>query len=649
MLQRIVESEAFPFVQLVSAAIAWRIWYHDPSAGWVLAIALVPWILAFLAGRMPSRRTPLDVPLVAFLLTAGLGVWAAYDRIGALIPGFGVWTLKNRIGVRDVFPQTTPVGWQALWGAILAVLVFYAFATMRTKAQRRWALACLAGLGATVAVWFAAANDWAANEAKLNIVTRLGMAVQVCLPVLSGYWLNTNILGGVIAVLIPASLGLVAEKSDRDRRRRWPWMAWGLATGTVMALGLVLTTSRGSWAGVAVGLGLAALWWLVGRVRRGRSRLSLFLWLIAGMILVAGVLWALLPPLRTRFLTSYTVLDRVGIFAESALLVRDYLFTGYGLGEFAQIHSMYALLIHVPILPYAHSLYLDIALSQGIVGILAALGVLGGAIGLGLSALTRAEEPSPALVAGLLSLVAMLVHGLVDDALYISQWLPLLWVPAGLAVSGWREGSTNPAPIIRPKTSQWWIWGTVAAGGVVLVAIFWRPIGAAWFANLGALHQTWAELSRYDYNHFDRLTLDEIRREVDLSAAEHFFLQALALDPGQVTARTRLAEIALSRGQYDQALVHAQAAWDAGHHDRVTRLLLGDALVAAGDVEAGVDIVRGLEWAEGRLDFQAWYRYSLGQDYRRAADAWRAVVALNPQNERAARSMAEAETKVKNP
>ncbi|MBN1935164.1 MAG: O-antigen ligase family protein [Anaerolineae bacterium] len=597
---------------------------------------------------MPLRRTPLDVPLVAFLLTAGLGVWTAYDRVGALIPGFGVWTLKNRIGVRDIFPQTTPVGWQALWGVILAVLVFYAFAAMRTKAQHRWALALLAGLGAMVAVWFAAANDWTANEAKLSIVTRLGVAVQTCLPVLSGYWLNTNILGGVIAVLIPASFGLVAEISDHNWKQRWPWVAWGLATGAVMALGLVLTTSRGGWMGVGISLVLAALW-LVGRLRRGRSRLSLFLCLIAGVALVAGVLWALLPPLRTRFLTSYTVLDRAGIFVESALLVRDYLFTGYGLGEFAQIHSMYALLIHVPILPYAHSLYLDIALGQGMLGILAALGVLGGAVWLGLKALACAEEPSPALIAGLLSLVVMLVHGLVDDPLYISQWLPLLWVPAGLAVAGWREGSAAPVPVTRPKRSRWRVWGTVAVSGAVLLGIFWRPIGATWFANLGAVYQTWAELSRYDDNHFDRPTLDEIRRQIDLSSAERFFLRALALDPGQVTARTRLAEIALSRGQYDQALMHARAAWEAGHRDRVTRLLFGDALVAAGEVEEGVDVVRGLEWAEGRLDFQAWYRYSLGQDYQRAADAWRAVVALDPQNERAMHSMAEAEARAKNP
>jgi len=181
-----------------------------------------------------------------------------------------------------------------------------------------------------------------------------------------------------------------------------------------------------------------------------------------------------------------------------------------------------------------------------------------------------------------------------------------------------------------------------------LLGLFWRPVGAAWYANLGAVHQTWAELSAYNVKHFDNPTLDQIRQRVDLSAAERFFAQSLALNPGQVTARTRLAEIALARGQYERALTHTQAAWDAGHRDRVTRLLLGDALVAAGDVEAGVKVVRGLKWAEGRLDGQAWYRYWVGKDYRRAADAWRAVVKLNPKNERAAHSITAAEERANN-
>jgi predicted Zn-dependent protease len=178
-----------------------------------------------------------------------------------------------------------------------------------------------------------------------------------------------------------------------------------------------------------------------------------------------------------------------------------------------------------------------------------------------------------------------------------------------------------------------------------LVIGFWRPLAAAWYANLGAVRQTWTELSQYDYRHFDNPTLDQIRARSDLSTAEESFRRALSLDPGQATARTRLAQIALGRGAYDDALSHVQAAWDAGHRDRVTKLLLGDALVAAGKTKEGVEVVRGLGWAPARLDGQAWYRYWLGEDYVRAADAWRAALALSPGDARLERVIEAAEAR----
>jgi hypothetical protein len=116
---------------------------------------------------------------------------------------------------------------------------------------------------------------------------------------------------------------------------------------------------------------------------------------------------------------------------------------------------------------------------------------------------------------------------------------------------------------------------------------------------------------------------------------------------GNLTARQRLGAMALSRGEYDQGLAQLQAAWEAGHGDDVTRLLLGDRLVATGQIEEAAEKVRGLTWAEMRLMGQAWYRYWVNEDYGLAADAWRAVVRLNPQNESVAHWVTKAEAKAK--
>lgn len=623
--------KALPVLQLAAAMVAWGLWYQDFSRGWVLAIALLPVIPDLISRRILARRSPLDALIIAFTLAALLGVWAAYDRAGRQV----------------VFPQFMPVGWQALWGLVLAAIVFYALSQTQTETQQRWALALFAGLGAAIAAWFAAANDWQAHLAKLVQVTWLGKVLQEWLPALPGRWPNVNVIGGMLAILLPSSLGLTFEGGMRPAGRQRPWLIWGLVTGAGILVGLVLTTSRGAWMGVAGSLALGTVWWLAGRfVSRARGS-RVLMWVGAG-VLAAGALAALMLFLGADLPENWMLSNRPGIFGESLLLVRDYPFTGFGPGEFALVHSTYALMIHVPILPYAHSLFLDIALGQGVLGIVSAIGVLGGALRLGLRTLARAKaRPSPMLVAGLLSLVTMILHGLVDDALYSGLGMPLLWASAGMVVAGSRQVAVAHVSPVRLRTRYGL--GAAAVTGLVLLGLFWRPVLAAWYANLGAVYQTRTELSRYNYGRFDDPTLDEIRRQVDLSAAERLFSRAVTLVPGQVTARTRLAEIALSRGQYGQALAHARAAWEAGHRDRVTRLVLGDALVANGDVEAAIEVVRGLEWAEGRLDGQAWYRYWLGEDYRRAADAWRAVVGLDPQNERAAGAAQAAEARAAQP
>ena len=158
---------------------------------------------------------------------------------------------------------------------------------------------------------------------------------------------------------------------------------------------------------------------------------------------------------------------------------------------------------------------------------------------------------------------------------------------------------------------------------------------AAWYANLGVIEQTRLELSSYDPANFGDLTLDEVRQQLDLNQAIAYFDQSLRWGPANRTASQRLAEIFLSRGEYAQALSLMQAAWDTGHRDEITRMLMGDALVAQGDLQAGAEIVRGLPHATGRLNTQAWYRYYRQADYARATNAYQAVLVLDPDNSHA--------------
>ncbi|MGD2178594.1 MAG: O-antigen ligase family protein [Anaerolineae bacterium] len=653
---RIWDQHWFPFAQLSWVTVAGGVWYLFPQLGPLpLLVGLLPWLARLVGTGHAGRRTPFDVALLVFLVTAVVSLWAAYDPDGS----------------RAVFGRL--VGRRKLWGLMLGVLIYYALAEFKTERQQWWLLVLLAGFGTAVALWFIATNDWDANPALWGPIGRLGRAIQSVLPHVPGDRLNPNVAGGFIALVLPMGLGLVAGAGrgrGTDGATTGPeatrigvgWAAWGLASTFAMGLGLLLSSSRGALLGLGGAFCLAGAWWLAGRLRGGVQRLTIFAALVVagalfGVSVVAGI-----PFVRTMILESEALANRFSIYYQAAHLVRDYLFTGCGLGNFPFVHSTYVLLIHVPEIVFAHSTPLDVAVEQGMLGSVALTAVWIGAAWIGMRRLAQSSELPTGLVAGLLSLAVLGVHGTFDSTIYGSRAVLLFWMPVGLIVAasrGQRGGAAGeegePAqlpehPSTEPRSGAWVRWAAVGSAGLVfavLLALVWRPLAASWHANLGAVRQTLVELRAYDHRHFDDPTLDEVRQREDFSQAIASFEHAVALDPGQVTARTRLAQIALARREYDAALEHALAAWEHGYRDRVTRLVLGDALVAHGGVEEAAALVRGLERAEERLQGQAYARYQQNGDWLRAAHALRTLLVLDPDNERVRQAAERAEAQVR--
>jgi hypothetical protein len=115
-------------------------------AAWATIIALVPWGIRIAVGKFPLQRTALDIPLVIFLLTAGVGVWAAYDRAAA---------------------------WDKFWLIVASVLVYYALAG---QSQSNSSLVYRSGivLGASVSGYFLLTHNQFNSATELR--NRMGRA-----------------------------------------------------------------------------------------------------------------------------------------------------------------------------------------------------------------------------------------------------------------------------------------------------------------------------------------------------------------------------------------------------------------------------------------------------------------------------------------
>lgn len=597
------------------------------SAGqlWVptgAALLLSSFALRTRRTRRILPRTRLEAPWVLFLASAGVAAWisifhdAAFLQLIRMAAGFVLFC--------------------ALVDAGLAV-------------TRRAAWIVLAGAG-LLSVYWPLTHDFTADPAKLPVFNALGRAISAVAPSLPGADLSPNVTGGVLALAVPFGVAL-AWISWREEQRGRTLLAGGL---TLLVLGaLLLSSSRGAMLGLAAAGGLALLALAQARWLPGEPHKGLF-WGLVALVIIAALVGLFASGNLDRVVGSVpdptgSLQSRVQIWRQGITLIGDYAFTGAGLSDFPLVFSIYRLLIHVPYHEHMHNIFLEVWYEQGILGVLAMLWGAAVVLRWAWDGLNPAGEISEEALArrilgwaGMAALVAMTVHGMVDVVFELKRTAPWIGFVAGFASFVGQGRATETA---RSRKTQLAVVGAVVA---ILMLVVWgyRPLRAAWFANLGALAQMRTVMQYYDPDQFASPTLDQIRRDANLSRAQAYFERALVYDPANRTAMQRLAQIELGRGEYAAALQRMETARQAGLQDEVSRMLLGDALVAAGQPQAAAQVVAGIPWAGERLAFQAWYRYWLGEDYPRAADAWRAVLLLNPQDEEAKQRLEEVLEKI---
>jgi putative inorganic carbon (hco3(-)) transporter len=390
--------------------------------GIVGAIPL-PWMLAvygavaLLIAMLITPVIGLYAVLVAIAFSPTFGIEDAAFSISAFEPllllVFLFWLLQGAMRHRITLPR------EGLFGGMILLLTLLFLAggsatsyPLAIKETLKWVLLVLAYVFTRTTI----RSDRAARGVLIALfltgsAEAIMGAVQFFVPLgppgfavgpfirAHGMFGQPNPFAGYLGTILPIALAMTLVPQPGRFR------AIATASFLLIAMGIVLSVSRGAWLGLAISLGVMALAW------SPRAR-TLIIPLAGVVILVVGLaMMGLLPPNLASRITSVT--DNFGIFdvrnvpptSENFAVVermahwqagwemfREYPFLGVAPGNYPAVYERYYIAPWRDPLGHAHNYYLNMAAEAGVPGLLALLTMLGLAFR-GLARRIRATDP----------------------------------------------------------------------------------------------------------------------------------------------------------------------------------------------------------------------------------------------------------------
>jgi len=557
-MTKVVEGRWFGLVELVCAVGSVALVTLQPElVGWPLLLLLLPWGVRLFTGHAPLRFSALDIWLVLFLLTANLGVWAAYDTVAAV---HKFWMLMGAVAVYYTVANQPKRNLPLIFHGLLGV-----------------GMALVAGLLFTADMQF-----YDHDFVWLDQVMAAWTAARPTLPVIK---LNLNVFGGLLALMTP--LGLGAGLLAHSQKNRVGLM-WAVGVGFICLVGLVLTSSRAAWFALAVGLSLWGAHWLAQKFapRTGRSAKALFAVSASVIVLLAFAFITFTLLNRAPGLSDGST--RLTLLRDTFDLVGDYAITGGGLTSFAGLFSRYSLVIPYFVLSYSYNFFLDVALEQGVFGLVALLMIYG----LSFWRLARSTENDGLNFlrqAVWASLAVVFFHSLLDDPLYAERGTPLLFLLPALSIA-----LTAPSPAAGAVRVRVWGWLKPQLTGLALILLaglgvwFWQPWRAELYANVGAV-----EMARHELRGFPEARWDEN--------------YALELDPNNRAATYRLGLIAMLEGNFAEATPRLEAALTGRSIPRGLAKTLGYSQTWLGNYERASELLVTVPEARYEMQVYSWW------------------------------------------
>ncbi|MBN2558266.1 MAG: O-antigen ligase family protein [Clostridia bacterium] len=233
---------------------------------------------------------------------------------------------------------------------------------------------------------------------------------------------NPNVYGEYLLLVIPLCLALFFGSVRKTYKVFW------MGTGIVLAVALLMTMSRGCWIGLAAGI---ILYFIIADRR--------FLWVLP--IALVAMPFVLPQSVLSRIMSVGNLEDssslyRLYIWLGTFSMLRDYWFTGVGLGPkaFSGIYSAYAY-NGVPA-PHAHNLFLHVLSETGIAGLLGLIWVSLTGYKNSISTSLKKRGFDLHLGAALAaSMTGFIVQGMFDNVFYNYRVYLMFWIIIAFAYS----------------------------------------------------------------------------------------------------------------------------------------------------------------------------------------------------------------------
>lgn len=279
---------------------------------------------------------------------------------------------------------------------------------------------------------------------------------------LTGFFGNRNHEGVMLAMAAALAVVLITPEDGRERKLML------LALALVFASGVIATRSR---AAILVLVAASALL----AVQRGRTPGRIVLSGLAVCGVLSALIW--LTPIGRlafgRFLGVGGAFDRVVIWRESLVALREVFPAGTGMGTFAQAYVGIESLESVSrvYINQAHSEVLQVPIELGLPGVMVVLGV----IGFWLLRLVRLGRDGDLVSQGALGCLALpMLHSLADYPLRAVAMAAVASVLLAFAFPARSEGAGAGGPVDRPGRR----WGLVALGCAMIALVAQQGVAA---------------------------------------------------------------------------------------------------------------------------------------------------------------------------